>query len=227
MNAHESTHASDDWRRPPRLLGRWAVGAAVVAVVTAFVLTGCSGSGEAGPTTDDALDPSPTVSTPAVTPTVTPAPTRTPSPQVTGAPKRPAGMNANTAEGARKTALYFIQLYPYMMRTGDTEEWDRLSVKKQCDFCSETRADAVKIKKQHQIFSGGSITGKVVTTYDRDALYDAYPLDIRVVEQPSITKDRAGKVVKKEGRDGSILAFEVMRVKNGWKILEVVYQGDA
>ncbi|WP_425562858.1 DUF6318 family protein, partial [Luteimicrobium xylanilyticum] len=96
-------------------------------MVAALALAGCSGSGGAGPTTAAAVDPSPSISTPAVTPSATPTPTPAKTADASGAPKRPAGMNANTAEGARKTALYFLRLYPYVMRTGDTREWERYS----------------------------------------------------------------------------------------------------
>jgi hypothetical protein len=195
-------------------------GAAVVAVVSALALTGCSGSGEAGPTTAAAVEPSPTISTPAATPSATPTPTPTATTAASGAPKRPAGMNANTAEGARKTALYFIQLYPYVMRTGDTKEWDRLSVKKQCDFCSGVRSEALAIKQKKRTYSGGEMTAKVLTTYDRDTLYDAYPLLVRLTQKASVTREADGKVVHRQSMSSGTVVIEVMRVKGGWNILE-------
>jgi len=134
-------------------------------------------------------------------------------------------MNANTAEGARKTALYFIQLYPYMLRTGDTREWDRLSVTKQCNFCSDVRSKAVNKKKRHQVFSGGEIDAKIVTTYDRDSLYDAYPIDVQINQGKSVTRDMTGKVVATGKSVSSVVTVEVMRVKKEWKILEIGSQG--
>ncbi|GMA25747.1 hypothetical protein GCM10025864_35060 [Luteimicrobium album] len=193
----------------------------MVAVVTAFALTSCSGSGEAGPTTAAAIEPSPTVNTPAATPHATPIPTATATIATSGAPKRPAGMNANTAEGARKTALYFIQLYPYVMRTGDVKEWDRLSVAKKCDFCSKTRRDALSIKKKHYKFVGGALEAKVVQTYDRDTLYDAYRLDVRFSEKASAIRDRAGNDVTSSDANEVVLGVEVMRAGKAWKILEI------
>ncbi|MFC8734356.1 DUF6318 family protein [Luteimicrobium sp. NPDC057192] len=207
----------------PRARRIW--GGVAVVVVAALALAGCtSGSGEAGPTTQAPVSPSPSVSTPAVTPAPTATPSKTAS-AASGAPKRPTGMNANTAEGARKTALYFIQLYPYMLRTGDTKEWDRLSVKKQCEFCSEVRAKAVSKKKHHQVFSGGEIKAKVVTTYDRDTLYDAYPIDIQIDQQASVTHDKAGKVVATGKPVSSIVTVEAARVGRVWKILEIGSDG--
>jgi hypothetical protein len=194
---------------------------AAAGAVAALALAGCtSGSGEAGPTTQPADTPSVAASTPAVTPTPTPTATKTAATD-NGAPKRPAGMNANTAEGARKTALYFIQLYPYILRTGDTKEWDRLSVKKQCDFCSKARAKAVTKKEHQQTFSGGEIEAKVLTTYDRDTLYDGFPIDISISQRASVTRDKSGRTVATGKANSSVLTVEVLRSGKAWKILEI------
>jgi hypothetical protein len=188
--------------------------------VAALALAGCtSGSGEAGPTTQPTDTPSVAASTPAVTPSPTPTATKTAA-AAKGAPKRPAGMNANTAEGARKTALYFNQLYPYIMTTGDLRAFDQLSVKKECDFCAKARAQAVKIKREHLTFAGGSIKSKVLTTYDRDTLYDGYPLDVQMVQQAFSIRDK-GSVVHAEPAKTFMATVEVVRAGHGWKILEV------
>jgi hypothetical protein len=128
-------------------------------------------------------------------------------------------MNANTAEGARETALYFLQLFPYMMRSGDTTEWDRLSVTKECKFCSGNRADAVAARRGHRTYSGGLISAKVVTTYDRDTLYNGYPIDVEVTQQAYTFRDAAGKTVNSKPMTSGILSLEVVRSGKGWKIL--------
>jgi len=130
-------------------------------------------------------------------------------------------MNANTAEGARKTALYFLELFPYMMRSGDTKEWDRLSVAKECKFCSSNRADAIAARKEHRSYSGGRISARVITTYDRDTLYDGYPIDVKVIQQAYVFRDRGGKTVSSKPKTSGILSVEVIRSGKGWKILGV------
>ena len=222
---HEPTRTQG---RAGRLLpGQRVVGGAALGVAVALLVAGCtSGSGEAGPTTAAAVGTA--VTTPAATLSGTPSPTATPtgSTKASGAPKRPAGMNANTAEGARKTALYFLQLYPYVMRTGDTKEWDRLSVAKQCGFCSDVRSKAVSKRKRLQVYSGGEISAKVVTTYDRDTLYGGYPLDVSISQHASVTHDRDGKVVATGKANSSLLTVDVLRASKGWKILEIGTAGN-
>jgi hypothetical protein len=224
VNTLEPARADDARRRPARLVRRRAAGAAVVAVVTALALAGCSGSGQAGPTTAAAVEPSPTVSTPAVTPSASPTPTTTPSAtaDASGAPKRPAGMNANTAEGAEKTALYFLALDKYVQTTGDVEEFDRLVVAPDCGYCANRRKQAVYIKKHDQTYTGGDISARVVTRYDYDSLYRAYTFALDVTQKAFKIKDRSGKVVYSEPAATLTLSLEVMRSKKGWRILEGV-----
>jgi hypothetical protein len=137
-------------------------------------------------------------------------------------------MTANTAAGARATALYFIQLYRYVLMTGDVKDFDRIVIpgKGGCDFCDSTRADALKYKKKHWKYTGGEITGKVVKTYLYDDLFSAYPLDVRIHEMPSVVRDPAGKKVDGGDGDSPLVRVEVIRAGNIWKILTVATLDD-
>jgi len=89
-------------------------------------LAGCGGSTPAEPT------PTPTVAAP-VAPTATetaaPEPTETPAaPTDASSPTAPAALDQPAGvEGAQDVARYFMELYPYVLRTGDVAPWTALS----------------------------------------------------------------------------------------------------
>ena len=209
-----------------------SVGAGVVAVVVGLVLGGCSGGSDAGPTTSPApavvsptsgLTPGPVVTTPAATPATTPTAASSGAGKGPAAPVRPKGMDAKTAEGARKTALYFISLYPYVMATGDMKDFDALSVygKDACGFCNGSRSDVRKYQKKHWTYTGGQVKAKVVHTYAYDELFAVYPLDVQVDQKVAIIRDKTGKLVKREAANSTLDRVEVIRVGKGWKILTI------
>ncbi|MGC5166451.1 DUF6318 family protein [Luteimicrobium sp. DT211] len=201
---------------------RRVLGAATLAVAGSLVLAGCtSGSGEAGPTTQGAVTPSPSVSTPAVTPSATPTPTKTAA-ATSGAPKRPAGMNANTREGAEKTALYFLSMDKYVQTTGDISEFDSLIVESKCGYCSNRRKQAVYVKKHGLAYVGGDLSYRVTKRYDYDSLYGAYAFDLEVKQKAFKIQNGSGKIVYSEPASRNTLSLEVMRSKKGWRILEGV-----
>ncbi len=57
-------------------------------------------------------------------------------------------MEREDAEGAAAAAEYFIELYPYVMATGDTEEFEAMS-HRACGFCDDAleQADADPLTK--------------------------------------------------------------------------------
>jgi len=204
-----------------RSRGRRVLRVAAAGAVAALALAGCtSGSGEAGPTTQPTDTPSVAASTPAVTPTPTPTPTKTAA-GTSGAPSRPAGIDAHTRDGAARTAQYFFELVPYVLRTGDFREWDRLSVAKQCDFCGDIRKDAKERLTKEWTYSGGATATKITARYDYDTLYQVYPFALEVTQATAQVKDKNGNVVHRSDSATSRVTVEVVKAKVGWKILEV------
>src|SRR6478609_144939 len=116
-----------------------AVGA-VVAV--GWVVAGCTGGGDPGP--------SPSVEEPVVP---SPSGTPEPSPTETGPvkPERPAAMERDDAEGAAAAAEYFLELYPYVMTTGDTTEWDAMA-HEECESCRGLIGDAATRAEDGDVF---------------------------------------------------------------------------
>lgn len=65
------------------------------------------------------------------------------------APQKPENMDENSSEGAIATAIYFVQLYPYVYATGDLEQWKSMS-RQDCLFCNSV---ITNVKELHE--SGG------------------------------------------------------------------------
>ncbi|MBO9554948.1 DUF6318 family protein [Cellulomonas sp.] len=130
------------------LLRRHLVAPLAVALLTA-TLAACTGSAPADPTTAPTTSASApadeaTPST-AATPEASATPTDESSPAAPAALKQPA-----SAEGAQDVSRYFMELYPYVLRTGDVEPWTTLS-SPDCTTCSavtEGAADPDPTSKQ-------------------------------------------------------------------------------
>jgi hypothetical protein len=144
------------------------VGGVVLSGAT-LGLAGCDGSDAivtetpsptAAPTDSAAESPSPSLSA-------------SPSPSASGAAAPlsdeellellPEGAERPDLVGALKTGEYFIQEFPRMMSTGETEVWDSLSLPG-CEFCESSRANALKVQVDGWKVRGGEISqGESIT----------------------------------------------------------------
>ncbi|GAB2490796.1 hypothetical protein GCM10027063_35020 [Promicromonospora xylanilytica] len=103
-------------------------------------------------------------------------------------------MKRKDAEGAAAAAEYFIELYPYVMATGYTEEFEAMS-HRACGFCEDALEQAERIADGGWAYSGGESTLSVTQLYQRDELTGIYPLDAEILQKTS----------RISGRDGSEL----------------------
>ena len=78
------------------------------------------------------------------------------------APERPAEMDEESVDGAIAAAKYFMELMPYAIGTGDTTEWDALSLDG-CSFCESIRTTATEVHE-----GDGYATGGAVEIYSED-----------------------------------------------------------
>jgi hypothetical protein len=99
-------------------------------------------------------------------------------------PKRPDAMERDDAEGAAAAAEYFIELYPYVMATGDTEEFEAMS-HRACGFCDDALEQAEQIADGRWTYTGGESTLSVTQIYKRDELTGIYPLDAEISQKSS------------------------------------------
>ncbi len=183
---------------------------AVVAV--GLVVAGC---------TDDEPDPRPSVEE-----TVEPSPTETPEPEPAETsptkPERPAAMDRDDAEGAAATAEYFIELYPYVMTTGDTAEWEAMSLP-ECQACAGFIDQARTIAERQDVFSGGEITATVGDPglYVRDVATGIQPLDLEFRQEAMSISDTEGTEIFSSAAEASTKRVEMGMRDGQWTVVTI------
>lgn len=183
-------------------------------VISCVALAACSEGADAGPPSGTTV-----AATPDQAPSVSRAASASPSPTAQK-PERPAAMDRDDGEGAAAAAEYFIELYPYIMATGDTAEFEAMS-HEECGFCSQSLGDARRLMKLDQRYIGGKSSSHILDTYEQDGLTGIYPFDVQVVQEVSTIEDLDGNVVSSLEASKSRLRIEVGREDTDWIIVEV------
>lgn len=195
-------HERGDWGRS------WSGGAIALVVGIGVVLGGCS---TAVPEVEK---------TPSVVSQV-PSPTPTPVPTGPVKPERPADMDRTDEVGAAAAATYFLELYPYVMATGDLEEWVRVSLVDLCEFCVKVSADVASQQAAGTTYSGGDVEVDVTKTYPLDTLLGAYPVDVLLSQDASVIAGEDGTAIESSASVSGPLRVEVMYDGDAWLLLEV------
>ncbi|MFE7505112.1 DUF6318 family protein [Promicromonospora sp. NPDC057488] len=178
-------------------------------IVTAgLALSACTGSpGEPEASASSVEDPTPVVSA-------------SPSPTVPAKPERPEAMNRKDAKGAAAAAEYFIELYPYVMATGDVEEFEAMS-HRACGFCEDALEQAEKLRSRNEAWTGGEIKSVLRETYERDEITGLYPLDFEVEQAAARITDSRGATVF-EGEDERATYRVELGLRDGdWVVAEI------
>jgi hypothetical protein len=178
------------------------------------LLAACSGA--ANPA--EPVSPSPTPSA-----TVSPSPSASPSPSpepTVDKPERPTAMDQHDVEGAAAAAEYFLALYNYINRSGDTSEWAEMS-HRVCTFCQTALERANEVRKKKLKIDGGEVSSRLVKTYKRDGLTGIFPLDVEVIQQASTTRFPDGSVESSTDKQTGLMRVE-MGIRNGeWVVVTV------
>jgi hypothetical protein len=185
----------------------------VMAAVTVAALTaGCS-----------AQEPAPAPPVAEVgesqAPAATPTPTRSPTPMPAQLPERAEAMEAPDRAGAEAAATYFLELFNYVMTTGQVAEWQAISGAS-CGFCANTVAEVEKIYG-----SGGSYqmtdynlgTAEVVAF---DETFKVFGVEVPYESGGATIFGPAGERVDVRSADHGSLLLEVGFVPGeGWQLL--------
>jgi hypothetical protein len=135
-------------------------------------------------------------------------------------PERPEAMKRKDAKGAAAAAEYFIELYPYVMATGDTEEFEAMS-HRACGFCDDALEQAKKIRSRNETWKGGETRGVLLETYKRDEITGIYPLDFEVEQAAAQIVNAEGATVF-EGKDERATYRAELGWKSGaWVVVEI------
>ena len=204
--AHRAERRRDDgsWGRS------WSVGAIALVIGMGVVLGGCS-------------TPAPEVekTPPVVSQAPSPTPTPTPTPTGPVKPERPADMDRTDEVGAAAAATYFLELYPYVMATGDIEEWGQVSMTETCELCTAVMGHVEDYVSSGNRYVGGGVSVDVLKTYALDTLYGGYPVDVKVAQDGSSVISPDGAVMEEEPAEVSELRVEVIHDGNSWRLAGV------
>ncbi|WP_250443983.1 DUF6318 family protein [Actinotalea sp. C106] len=196
--------SSSGARRPVRGGRRVAAWVAGVAVLGA-VLTGCT-------------DPEPAPSPPPAAATPTPTPTPSETVEEIAAPERPAEMERTDEVGAIAAAEYFMQLFAYVMATGDLEEWDRVSAQ-DCGFCSGLRSDVEGVYGAGGKYQGGGVALEGTEVLGFEEVIGAYTVATSYSIQPLEQLDASGEVVEVIDAETGDAGLDVIYSARGWTLL--------
>lgn len=201
-------------RVSPRVGARRRVIAVGVVVAVGWVVAGCTGGDDPGP--------SPSSEEP-----VSPSPSETPEPEPTqtgpAKPERPAAMDRDDAEGAAAAAEYFLELYPYVMTTGDTAEWEAMSLP-ECEACVGFIDQARMIAERGDTFTGGETDATVEDPgrYVRDEATGIMPLDVAYTQAEMLIVDSAGAELFSSPGATEDRRMELGLREGSWVVLTIV-----
>jgi DNA-binding LacI/PurR family transcriptional regulator len=181
-----------------------------LAVVVGLTLSACTGSTPE----PEVTAPSSGGPTPAVTASASPAPS------APAKPKRPEAMKRDDAQGAAAAAEYFIELYPYVMATGDTEEFEAMS-HRACEYCKGVLDNEAWLRKQRGTFEGGSTDAVLTETYQRDDLTGIFPFDFATSQSAIWIHGPGGKQIDQVSKAEFDARVEVGRRGENWVVVEV------
>ena len=188
---------------------RWAPGVAVMGVLAAGVLAlgGCTADADA--------EPGPSVST-SGSPTASASPSQSPI----VAPVRPAEMERSDEVGALAAAEYFMELFAYVMATGDVVEWDAVSYG-ECEFCSRIREDVQRVYEAGGRYSGGALLDVTAVAGPQHPTLGGYPVTVDFSVGPGSEHDAAGAVVRELSSEDESVVVDTVFTAKGWTLVEL------
>jgi DNA-binding LacI/PurR family transcriptional regulator len=187
-----------------------AMRVAGLIVAVGFALSACTGS-----TPDPDVSESPTGE-----PTPAASASASPTPSVLAKPERPEAMKRDDAEGAAAAAEYFIELYPYVMATGDVEEFEAMS-HRVCEYCDGVLENAAWLEERGGTFEGGRTDAVLTETYQRDDLTGIFPFNVAISQGEIVIHDQDGKQIDQVAETDFDARVEVGRRAGEWVVVEI------
>jgi len=186
---------------------RWAAGVAVMGVLAAGVLAlgGCTADADA--------EPGPSVST-SGSPTVSASPSQSPI----VAPVRPAEMERSDEVGALAAAEYFMELFAYVMATGDVVEWDAVS-DPSCGFCANVRTDASDIFGAGGSYRGGAFSLTAGEVVGFDPTFAVHAVQFRYTADSATVLNGDGSMAREIPASDGYLVLDVGYLPTGWVLV--------
>ena len=193
------------------------------ALILALALTvgagGCTSSAPPEDAADSEASSSPDTTQPAEVDTPTESPDPDEHNELPPAPEKPtppAAMDDLGPDGASAAARYFLEdLYEYSSSSKDFEEWESMTYKTTCDFCTEIPHAFAGPGTEDVEWRGGDITLSNVEVGERDSFYGLYPVFADFEQE-----------TQKKFEDGAVRTSAADTVLSGEVVIEVINGGD-
>ncbi|MCL3863100.1 DUF6318 family protein [Actinotalea sp. K2] len=185
---------------------RGACRATGAAVAVALLLAGCAQEPRPQPTFAT-LDPLPT---PSPTPTVEPV----------TKPERPAEMDRTDEVGAAAAAEYFLELYQYVLATGDFSEWG-LVANPGCDFCSSVQGWVEPLYSSGGRYEGGRMSLSSPKATSADPATGTHTVALLFEQASGRELDQTGTEIGTGSASSGMIRVEVFIAEIGWVLVEV------
>lgn len=183
--------------------------------VAILLLAGCT-----TPTPPSETGQSPTPSATVEAPP-SPSASASPSPEpVVIAPQRPAAMDDDGYKGAAAAAEYFKLLDDYIMKTGDTAEFEAMS-HQECSTCDNRLEQARQIHESRSTYLGGETTVQIKHIYEQDNATGIWPIDVQTSVEPVTLLDANDVEVQSLDATSGLQRVEVLRIGDRWVIVGV------
>ena len=129
-------------------------------------------------------------------------------------------MSTMDGNGAAAAAVYFIELYGYVLQTGDLTEWNAMSYP-DCEFCTSVQTSIPAVYANGGRIEGGDLSAEVLAVQDLDSFIGGYPVDLRVTQQASRVYSADGTVSDSTTVSTKSGRFYTIFVNGAWQIAEV------
>lgn len=186
----------------PRATRRVAVLVGTVVSVGAVVsVSACTGAAPEPPSTTPVTTSAEATTSPSPTPT---APAE---------PAKPASWTTGSDDAAVDAAAYFMDLYNYVIATGDLTEWDALS-DPGCEFCANTHEDVGTVYSSGGRLEGGRLSVDGATLVDYSTTLHIHEVQFAFVTDPA----------RQVADDDSIVSSTA--AESGYVVVTVGFTGD-
>ncbi|MDO8108356.1 DUF6318 family protein [Isoptericola sp. b441] len=196
--------------------GRWASRATrwvMVAVGTAVSVTACTGGGpEPGPAS--------TLASPIWAPPTAPSTaSASPTPSAPTEPAKPASWTTGDDEAAVDAAAYFLDLYNYVIATGDLTEWDALA-DPECQFCTHTHDDVTSAFSTGGRLEGGRLRAAEPTLVGYSTTLHIHAVQFSYVTEPAALVAADGSTTSSSGSESGYAIVDVGFIGDRWILVE-------
>lgn len=203
-------------RRPTVV--RHTIAAALLAVGTMTGALSSCGKPAPEPTATSASSaPAPTATEPSPTPTASPSPTP---------PAKPAGWTSNDDAGALAAAQYFMDLYNYVIATGDLTEWKALAAP-DCGFCSSVATTTGDVYGAGGHIEGGAITVSEPAVVGRDEAFAITTVEMRYSTDAVRDVAADGAAISSTPAESAWVAADLYFTGSGWQLYGVDSREDS